>query len=99
MRDACTITGTMDPMDARVSFIFERSSRSSSFSECDCEEDLADKSYGCDVFTGKCKCKEGAVGPRCDKCERGYLRVPGEGCMSELSPSPMNSGESNLRMR
>ncbi|NWS35122.1 LAMB3 protein, partial [Polioptila caerulea] len=39
--------------------------------ECDCDFQGTEES-GCDQATGRCLCRAGVTGPRCDQCQRGH---------------------------
>lgn len=48
---------------------------SSPFSDCNCDLQ-GTLSEICDKIQGKCLCKEGYGGPRCDQCIKGYYNYP-----------------------
>ncbi|XP_017596587.1 PREDICTED: laminin subunit beta-3 [Corvus brachyrhynchos] len=39
--------------------------------ECDCDFQGTEE-VGCDQATGRCLCRSGVTGPRCDQCQRGH---------------------------
>ncbi|NXR73991.1 LAMB3 protein, partial [Pycnonotus jocosus] len=46
--------------------------------ECDCDFDGTEEP-GCDRATGRCLCRAGVTGPRCDRCQQGHCG-PYPGC-------------------
>ena len=40
-------------------------------------------SLSCDQNTGKCQCKEGVEGLRCDTCENKFAEITPKGCQGE----------------
>lgn len=49
---------------------------------CDCNVYGAIEPYICDTISGKCQCKLGVMGDKCDECSAGYFGFSSEtnGC-------------------
>ena len=43
--------------------------------ECNCFAIGTKKNTACDAINGKCSCKVGYVGDKCDTCDNGYFKL------------------------
>lgn len=50
---------------------------------CNCHPDGI-QTEGCDVETGRCYCREGVTGLKCDKCQAERHHLVDNGCKSKL---------------
>jgi laminin gamma 1 len=57
---------------------FYRSEYDNECIDCQCHP-LGSKSLQCDP-SGKCRCKPGVVGPKCDRCDANFFDLTSDGC-------------------
>ena len=48
--------------------------------ECNCFAIGTKKNTACDAINGKCSCKVGYVGDKCDTCDNGYFKLSNGFC-------------------
>ena len=67
--------------------------------ECNCFAIGTKKNTACDAINGKCSCKVGYVGDKCDTCDNGYFKLLNGVCEGMLNSKTSLQAFKNLSYR